>query len=92
MKNQGNRAEADRQREVILADAYREAQKFKGEGDSAANAAYAEAFGKDPQFAEFWRSLDAWRASVGQQGDVLVIDPAASDFFKGLQAGPAVRP
>ena len=86
------RAEADRQREVILADAYRKAQKIKGEGDSAANAAYAEAFGKDPQFAQFWRSLDAWRASVGQQGDVLVIDPAASDFFKGMQAGPAARP
>ncbi|MGP1516995.1 MAG: protease modulator HflC [Ottowia sp.] len=86
------RAEADRQREVILADAYRQAQKTRGEGDSEANRIYAEAFGKDPQFARFYRSLDAWRASVGKPGDVLVIDPATSEFFKSMQTGPRPAP
>ncbi|MDO5086396.1 MAG: protease modulator HflC, partial [Comamonadaceae bacterium] len=72
------RAEADREREVIIANAYRDAQKVKGEGDSEANRIYAEAFGKDPQFAQFYRSLDAYRTSVGKKGDVMVIDPATS--------------
>jgi membrane protease subunit HflC len=76
------KADADRQREVTVANAYRDAQKVRGEGDAEANRIYAEAFGKDPQFAEFYRSLDAYRASVGKPSDVLVIDPAASDFFR----------
>ena len=57
------RADADRQREVIVAEAYRDAQKIKGEGDAKASALYAEAFGRDPQFAQFYRSLEAYRAS-----------------------------
>ena len=57
------RADADRQREVIVAEAYRDAQKVKGEGDAKASAIYAEAFGRDPQFAQFYRSLEAYRAS-----------------------------
>ena len=57
------RADADRQREVIIAEAYRDAQKIKGEGDAKASALYADAFGRDPQFAQFYRSLEAYRAS-----------------------------
>ena len=62
------RADADRQREVIIAKAYRDAQKIKGEGDAKASAIYAEAFGRDPQFAQFYRSLEAYRASFSKQG------------------------
>ena len=83
------RASADRQREVTVADAYRDAEKVRGAGDAQATATYGEAFGKDPQFAEFYRSLDAYKASIGKKGDVLVIDPAASDFFKALRQAPA---
>jgi membrane protease subunit HflC len=79
------KADADRQREVTVANAYRDAQKVRGQGDAEANRTYAEAFGKDPQFAEFYRSLDAYRASIGKPGDVLVIDPAASDFFRNMR-------
>ena len=57
------RADADRQREVIVAEAYRDAQKIKGEGDAKASRSYADAFGRDPQFAQFYRSLEAYRAS-----------------------------
>ncbi|OGA94835.1 MAG: HflC protein [Burkholderiales bacterium RIFCSPHIGHO2_12_FULL_61_11] len=78
------RADADRQREVTVANAYREAQKIKGEGDAAAAAAYADAFGRDPQFAQFYRSLDAYKASFGKKSDVMVIDPS-SDFFKAMR-------
>jgi membrane protease subunit HflC len=85
------KADADRQREVTVANAYRDAEKVRGEGDAEANRIYAEAFGKDPQFAEFYRSLDAYRASIGKQGDVLVIDPAASDFFRNMRAPAAAR-
>lgn len=79
------RATADRQREVTVANAYRDAQKIRGEGDAEANRVYAEAFGKDPQFAEFYRSLDAYKASIGKKGDVLVIDPASSEFFNAMR-------
>jgi len=86
------KADADRQREVTVANAYREAQKVRGEGDAEANRIYAEAFGKDPQFAEFYRSLDAYRASIGKPGDMLVIDPAASDFFRNMRnPAPSAR-
>jgi len=87
------KADADRQREITVANAYREAEKVRGEGDAEAARIYAEAFGKDPQFAEFYRSLDAYRASVGKPGDVLVIDPAATDFFHNLRnpSAPARR-
>ncbi len=85
------RASADRQREVTVANAYRDAEKVRGEGDAEATRTYGEAFGKDPQFAEFYRSLDAYKASIGQKGDVLVIDPASSDFFKNLRGAPTRR-
>lgn len=78
------RADAERQREVILADAYREAQKIKGDGDAKASALYAEAFGRDPQFAKFYRSLEAYRASFQNRSDVIVVDPS-SEFFRAMR-------
>lgn len=78
------RADADKQREVIIAEAYRDAQKTKGEGDAKASALYADAFGRDPQFAEFYRSLEAYRASFRNKNDVMVVDPS-SDFFKAMR-------
>jgi membrane protease subunit HflC len=81
------RADADRQREVILAEAYRDAQKLKGEGDAQASATYAQAFGANPEFYAFYRSLEAYRASFKNRSDVLVVDPS-SEFFKYMkQAG-----
>ncbi len=86
------RADADRQREVTIANAYRDAQKIKGEGDAEAARTYAEAFGKDPQFAQFYRSLDAYKASFNKKSDVMVIDPS-SDFFKAMRgAGAGAAP
>ncbi|GHC81197.1 protein HflC [Pseudorhodoferax aquiterrae] len=83
------RAEADRQREVTIANAYRDAQKAKGEGDAQAAALYSEAFGRDPQFAQFYRSLEAYRASFNKKSDVMVVDPS-SDFFRAMRgANPA---
>jgi modulator of FtsH protease HflC len=82
------RADADRQREVIIAEAYRDAQKIKGEGDAKASALFADAFGRDPQFAQFYRSLEAYRASFRNRSDVMVVDPS-SEFFKALRGvGP----
>ena len=78
------RADADRQREVTVANAYRDAQKIKGEGDAEAARIYAESFGRDPQFAQFYRSLDAYKASFTKKSDVLVLDPS-SDFFKAMR-------
>jgi membrane protease subunit HflC len=78
------RADADRQREIIVAEAYRDAQKIKGEGDAKASTLYAEAFGKDPQFAQFYRSLEAYRATFRSKSDVMVLDPS-SDFFKAMR-------
>jgi modulator of FtsH protease HflC len=85
------RADADRQREVIVAEAYRDAQKVKGEGDAKASAIFAEAFGRDPQFALFYRSLEAYRASFRSKSDVMVVDPA-SDFFKAMRGGVSGSP
>ena len=82
------RADADRQREVIVAEAYRDAQKVKGEGDAKASALFADSFGRDPQFAAFYRSLDAYRASFRSKSDVMVVDPA-SEFFKAMRGTPA---
>jgi membrane protease subunit HflC len=79
------RADADRQREVTVANAYRDAQKIKGEGDAEAARTYSEAFGRDPQFAQFYRSLDAYKATFSKKSDVMVLDPASSDFFKTLR-------
>ncbi len=78
------RADAERQREVILADAYRDAQTIKGDGDAKASALYAEAFGRDPQFAKFYRSLEAYRASFQNRSDVIVVDPS-SEFFRAMR-------
>lgn len=78
------RAGADRQSEVILAEAYRDAQKTKGEGDGEAARIYADAFGKDPEFARFYRSHEAYRRSFSQKSDVMVVDPSA-DFFSYLK-------
>ncbi len=86
------RADADRQREVTIANAYRDAQKVKGEGDAEAAKTYAESFGKDPQFAQFYRSLDAYKATFNKKSDVMVLDPS-SEFFKTMRgAGPAAAP
>jgi modulator of FtsH protease HflC len=81
------RADADRQREVTIANAYRDAQKVKGEGDAEAARIYAEAFGRDPQFAQFYRSLDAYKTSFNNKSDVMVLDPASSEFFKVFRGG-----
>ncbi|MEC5386276.1 protease modulator HflC [Uliginosibacterium sp. H3] len=78
------KADAERQREVIVAEAYRDAQRIKGEGDAKASAIYAEAFGKNPEFYRFYRSLDAYRQSFRNKSDVLVVDPS-SDFFRYLK-------
>lgn len=80
------RADADKQRDVIIAEAYREAQKVKGEGDAKASALYAAAFGQDPQFAHFYRSLEAYRQSFRNKSDVMVVDPS-SDFFRAMRSG-----
>ena len=82
------RADADRQREVIVAEAYRDAQKVKGEGDAKASALFADAFGRDPQFAQFYRSLEAYRVSFRNKTDVMVVDPG-SEFFKAMRSGGA---
>jgi membrane protease subunit HflC len=81
------RADADRQREVTVANAYRDAQKIKGEGDAQAAATYAESFGRDPQFAQFYRSLEAYKASFNKKSDVLVVDPNGTDFFRAFRSG-----
>lgn len=84
------RADADRQREVILAQAYRQAQELKGDGNARANEIYAQAFGKNPEFARFYRNLEAYRSSFGKNGDVMVID-ASSEFFRYLKEPDAVK-
>ena len=78
------RADADKQREVIVAEAYRDAQKIKGEGDAKATAIYGKAFGENPEFYAFYRSLEAYRQSFANKNDLLVVDPSA-DFFKYLK-------
>jgi len=78
------RADADRQREIIVAEAYRDAQKTKGEGDAKAANTYAQAFGQNPEFYSFYRSLEAYRQSFKNKNDVLVVDPS-SDFFKYMR-------
>ena len=87
------RADADRQREVTVANAYRDAQKIKGEGDAQAARIYGEAFGRDPQFAQFYRSLEAYKSSFAKKSDIMVLDPASSDFFKAMRgSGSAPAP
>lgn len=91
------RADADRQREITVANAYRDAQKVKGEGDADAAKTFAQSFGQDAQFAQFYRSLEAYKASFSKKSDVMVVDPS-SEFFKsmrgansGTNAAPASR-
>jgi membrane protease subunit HflC len=83
-KSEEIRADADRQREIIIAEAYRKAQQVKGEGDARASATYAKAFGQNPEFFTFYRSMEAYRQSFKNRGDVMVLDPS-SDFFKYLK-------
>jgi modulator of FtsH protease HflC len=83
------RADADRQREVIIAEAYRDAQKVKGEGDAKASAIYAESFGRDPAFARFYRSLEAYRTSFRSRSDVMVVDPN-SEFFRAMRGSSSL--
>jgi membrane protease subunit HflC len=79
------RADADRQRQVIVAEAYRDAQRVKGEGDALAARIYSEAFGKNPEFYSFYRSMEAYRQALRSKGDVMVLEPS-SDFFKYLKS------
>ena len=79
------KADADRQKQIIVAEAYRDAQRIKGEGDAQAARIYAEAFGKNPEFYSFYRSLEAYRASLRNKSDVMVLEPS-SDFFKYLKS------
>ncbi len=82
------RADADRQRIVILAEAYREAENIRGDGDAKATLIYGQAFGQNPEFFKFYRSLEAYRASFKNRNDLMVIDPN-SEFFKYFKStGP----
>lgn len=83
------RANADRRSEVILAEAYRDAQQVKGSGDAEAAKIYADAFGRDPEFARFYRSLEAYRSSFAEKNDVMVVSPDA-EFFDFMKA-PAAK-
>jgi membrane protease subunit HflC len=85
------RADADKQRAVILAEAYREAEKLKGEGDGKASAIYAEAFSRNQEFYKFYRSLEAYRASFKTKADVMLVDPNSEFFryFRGAGGGAA---
>ena len=78
------RADAERQRDVILAEAYRDAQKIKGQGDAQANAIYNDAFSRDAQFAQFYRSLEAYKSSFKDKKDLMVVAPE-SDFFRFMK-------
>jgi len=79
------RAEAERDRQIIIADAYKEAQRVKGEGDQKASNIYARAFGENPEFYSFYRTLEGYRNGLGKRSDVLVLEPNA-EFFKYLKS------
>ncbi|MGI4816075.1 MAG: protease modulator HflC [Janthinobacterium lividum] len=85
------RADADRQREVIVADAYRQAQTTMGEGDAQAASIYADAFGRDPQFYQFYKSLQVYREGFSKKSDLIVVDPNSElfRFFRGPEAASA---
>ncbi|MDB5795268.1 MAG: hflC [Noviherbaspirillum sp.] len=82
------RADADRQRTVILAEAYRDAENVRGDGDAKASTIYAQAFGQNPEFFKFYRSLEAYRASFRNRNDLMVIDPNSEFFSYFKNAGP----
>jgi membrane protease subunit HflC len=84
------RASADRQVTIILADAYRDGQIVRGNGDARAAEIYANAYNKDPEFYSFYRSIDAYRKSMGKEGDLLVLDPD-NDFFRYLNQSDGNR-
>jgi modulator of FtsH protease HflC len=79
------RADAERQREVIIAEAYRDAQAVKGEGDAKASAAYAAAYGKNPEFYAFYRSMESYKGSFKNKSDVMVMQPN-SEFFRYMKS------
>lgn len=85
------RADADRQRTIILAEAYRDAERIRGEGDAVAAETYANAYSQNPEFYAFYRSMSAYRQSIGGQQDVLVLSPD-SEFFQFLQVQTGVTP
>ena len=78
------RADADRQREIITAEAYRDAQRIKGEGDAKSSFVYAQAFSQNPEFYAFYRSMEAYRSTFRGKNDLLLLDPS-SDFFRYLK-------
>jgi membrane protease subunit HflC len=79
----GVRADAGRQREIVLAQAYAEAEGIRGDGDAQAASIYADAFNKDKEFYKFYRSMTAYKRTFSNRGDILLIQPN-SDFFKYL--------
>jgi membrane protease subunit HflC len=79
------RADADKQREVIIAEAYRDAQKTKGEGDATAAAIYNQSYSRNPEFYAFYRSTEAYKNSFKSKSDIMVLDPG-SDFFKYMRS------
>ncbi|OYV39418.1 MAG: HflC protein [Thiomonas sp. 20-64-5] len=87
------RAEADKEREIVISQAYSKAQTIKGQGDAEASSIYAKSFGQNPQFAEFYRSLEAYRASFNNKSDVMVLDPN-SQFFQFFRSpgGATAKP
>lgn len=87
------RADADRQRTVILAEAYRDAESIRGDGDAKASQVYAEAFGQNPEFYKFYRSLEAYRSSFRNRSDLLVLDPNSEFFryFRNAEGGAAKK-
>jgi membrane protease subunit HflC len=84
------RASADRERTIILANAYRDGQKIRGTGDATAAEIYASAYSRDPEFYAFYRSIDAYKKSMGKAGDLLVLDPN-NDFFRYLNESDGSR-
>lgn len=84
------RADADRQREIIIAEAYRDAQRIKGDGDAKASTIYAEAYSKNPEFYAFYRSMDAYRQTFKNKSDVLVLEPNSA-FFKYMKSPKATQ-
>jgi membrane protease subunit HflC len=85
------KADADRQREITIAEAYRDAERTKGEGDAKASAIYAQAFGANPEFYAFYRSLNAYRKSFDGKGNLFLVDPS-SEFFKYMQSPDGAAP
>ena len=84
------RANADREVTVIEAEAYRDSEIIRGEGDALAAEIYANAYNRDPEFYAFYRSIDAYKKSVGMSGDILVIDPN-NEFFRYLNQSDGSR-